>query len=588
MNLSVNTNTVLARGATVGRALTDRFADLTSAKDFGATGSGTTDDTAALIAASGSQNLLIQAGAYLITGNITFTGAVTLANGAVLNIAAGKTVTFNAGFSAPVAQAFSGAGTVVFNRNVTTLGYPEWWGAVTGGPDCSSAFASAIAALPIVQLQRADYWVNSTVKLNVTGVWLRGIKGIKSTGGATGMTRLITGSPSINVLQIGLDSYPGSVNAFVDNISASDLEVTRAVGCASSGEGINNPTGVLLQYAKNVYLDRVWPTEHLIGFCLNGVVDAFFTQCHPFRSTPAASGSDFWWGTYCNGNGNIGLAGGNASVRFRDCIAEMGGPISATGASPATSKAWNVDAGFSDIWIDGCESSAVNVGVYVTGLGGNANAQLRKQGNADLLISGFRADTFGQYGIRIGELSEYAVVQVRDCYAAPGSGTSPTACYAITNSNASSSYGGAVTLTGNEAICWPAPACKGLWYQNCQNIVSQGNIVSDSQNPEVVDTVTQGRFEDSIINPASSAGNGAVCLTNSSRCIVRPVVSGAASKFSYGIQLGAAGNDHCMLDPSAISVNAVNGGSGNKVVINGSQVTTVGASGTHYVTGVMA
>lgn len=554
--------------------------------DYGAAGDGVTDDTAAFQSLLSAKKVLVPSGTYKITGSLTFTGEVEALSGAVLNIASGKTVAFNGGFKAGVYQVFSGSGTVTFNANTQLFGYPEWWGAVVNGPDCLSALQSAVNALPVVILQRADYFVSGTLKMTTTGSALRGVKGIKSTGGATGMTRIISTSATANVLQVGTDANPGSVNSFIDGLAVSDVELGRSVGCASNGQGISNPTGVLLQYCKNIHLDNVWPTESLIGFCFNGTVDVFVNKCHAFRSVAAASGTDFWWGYYCNGSASIGLAGGNGSLRFNDSIAEMGGAISSTGAGPITSVGFNADAAFADLWFSGCETSAVQAGWSIAGLGGNASASLRQKGNDDISIYNCRSDTFGTYGFYITALSEYATVQVEGCSAVPGSGTSPTACFAVTGSNGSSSYGGTVELINNKATCWPVPATKGFFYQNCSGIVSK-NLISGSQNPVYLDTVKQGSIEDSVNTPGGTA-NAAVYLTGSSRISVKPVVNGAANCFGQGINLNSTTNDHCMLDPSAIDPAAVNGGSGNKVVINGTQVTAVGASGTHYVTGVMA
>lgn len=63
-----NTALVTATGSTTARTLAARFSDVVNVRDFGATGDGTTNDTAALVAASGAgRRVYFPAGQYLIS-----------------------------------------------------------------------------------------------------------------------------------------------------------------------------------------------------------------------------------------------------------------------------------------------------------------------------------------------------------------------------------------------------------------------------------------------------------------------------------------------------------------------------------------
>jgi hypothetical protein len=284
-------------------------------------------------------------------------------------------------------------------------------------------------------------------------------------------------------------------------------------------------------------------------------------------------------------------AGGNASTYYTDCNASMGNAatglqIAANGANAITSKGWNLDTAFVDTFLLRPETANVQIGINGGGLGGNANASLRKGGNADLHIVGAVLDQFTQYGIFLTALTEYAAVQISDSYAAPT--VSGTACYAVTASNASSAYGGAVSMTGNQCIAWTVPGVRGFYIANASGVSLKNNIVSGSTLPITFDTVTNfSERDDTINNPNESASQAAVYLNASSNGSVAPIVKAGSTNFPQGVNLNSTGNSKISIDPTGISASSITGGATNKVVINGTAVTAQGASGTHWVTGVM-
>lgn len=85
---------------------------------------------------------------YTIAADFTVPANVTVAfaPGAVLSVAAGKTVTLNGAVLAGLEQHFSGAGTVVLSDNAPRV-YPEWWGALGNGTgDDAAAITKANTA----------------------------------------------------------------------------------------------------------------------------------------------------------------------------------------------------------------------------------------------------------------------------------------------------------------------------------------------------------------------------------------------------------------------------------------------------------
>jgi hypothetical protein len=116
----------------------------------------------------------------------------------------------------------------------------------------------------------------------------------------------------------------------------------------------------------------------------------------------------------------------------------------------------------------------------------------------------------------------------------------------------------------------------------------KNNIVSGSTLPITFDTVTNfSERDDTINNPNESASQAAVYLNASSNGSVAPIVKAGSTNFPQGVNLNSTGNSKISIDPTGISASSITGGATNKVVINGTAVTAQGASGTHWVTGVM-
>lgn len=109
---------------------------------------------------------------YSMSQSVTLTSNITLKieKGAVLSIAAGKTLTINGTLDAGEYQIFSGAGTVTY----TGKKYPEWWGAKddSGTTDNTSALNSALANGGEIELTAPNggyYKITDTLTSAVTG-----------------------------------------------------------------------------------------------------------------------------------------------------------------------------------------------------------------------------------------------------------------------------------------------------------------------------------------------------------------------------------------------------------------------------------
>lgn len=554
-----------------------------SAKVYGCVGDGTADDRASIAAADAAAGstgeIYFPAGTYKIASNLTIAAAVRFAPGAKLSVPTGVTVTISRGITAGVQQIFSLAGTgiVALNPAFVLTGYPEWWGAVTGGPDCLAALGACIKQCPVTLLQAADYFISAELLIQ-TGH--RSIRGASPhyTGAADGSTRIVVTSGSAHVVRVQGPS--NVINNFLQRFSLSDIELTRSVAPipVASGNEPSAPSGLWMQYVLYGQIDRVRCSEHQVGFSLQGTCNIKLRDCYSFRSasgTGANVANDTFRGYWLNGLVDIGAAGGNASTYFTDCNAGVGG-------SPALVRSigYFFDHAFVDTFILRPEVANCTRGFEINGTSGDS-ATLQKTGNVDLHIVDPIIDTFTEYGILIQNLSTWAAVDIRGGYSAP-SGASPQACIALFSS------GGMTHITHHQGVMWPgATTVMGLYVNGSSGVISRGNQWLDSQRPVTLLNATHCVVEDQIRNNSQNCGQGAVYLSGSSRCVIKPVVSGDTTRFGIGIALVSTGNSYCELNPSGIDPAALTGGSANKVTINAVQITATGLSGNHLVAGVM-
>jgi hypothetical protein len=211
--------------------------------NFGAKCDGTTNDAAALNAASvalnsaGGGTIIIPSGVTCVIGsNVTVAATVALQfqTGGKLSVSNAVTLTPNGPILASPTPIFTlvGSGVVVLTTNYKTpTTYPQWWGAACdGSTDDSTALQSAITASKSV-----------TITANTTCNY------------ATGLTLhddlLISGGGSTSILQdtgvgIGL-SASGNVN-----ITIRDVAVSSSTD--ASGITISNSTAITVD---NVYMD---------------------------------------------------------------------------------------------------------------------------------------------------------------------------------------------------------------------------------------------------------------------------------------------------------------------------------------------
>lgn len=542
-----------------------------SVLDFGADPTGVVSaSTAFALASTAGQNVVIPKGTYLVSTDLTFTVPVTMEYGAVITIPTGITLTFNGGFDAGVYQTFAcvGTGAVVFNASKRRYGYAEWWGAVTGGPDCTTAINAALIALRKTQLMPADYWTTSRLLMGLPFRELAG-SGYQFDGvNSNFVTRILLQSGTADILQVGPDVFPGSVNALYKENYVHDIYLVRTIApvVTTPSNGLKN---IYTLYAK---FENVKSEGSVYGFQFYGTVQTYVNRCFAFRQTAGTGGADIFYGFYVNGAAAIGLNSGNASLYLNYCNASIGG------ISIANSNGFYADSGFTDLFLESPESSGCAIGVNIQG-DGSAVSNLK---NIDLHINNPILDAFTYAGLLLNNINKFGAVTVTGGYYGAAAGAS--AGLYITNSN------GAVVISGGQVHMNYALTGHGMVLVACNGVIVRDIILSESRASGIeCDSITNCTLAPVIKNYTYSPANpGIRVFSTTSRNIYAPTIYGGSLSFPLGVQLVGAGHSYSEINCSGIDSAALAGGSGGKLNINGVSIVATGLSATNLVSGVMA
>lgn len=540
--------------------------------DFGADDTGVTSSTAAFnLANAAGKEIVIPKGTYLVSTNVIFTVPVQMDFGAIITVPNGVTLSFDRSFNASASQTFNttGTGVVTFNPQYTVEGFAEWWGAEGGSAtDSGPAINAAIVALLKVQLLAKDYFSSQTIKIQLPHRELCGV-GYSYADTTDQVTRLLVLDGSSNVVQIGPDAQPPAINDFQQQNALRNIYIARAVPPVISSAC----NSVLVKFTLYAQLENVKVTESIYGFQFFGTVYTNITNCQSNRvASGSGVGTDLWYGYYINGLPNIGAAGGNASVYINYCTAGCNNPaLSASG-----STGFYADDAFSDVFMESPETVTCTTSIAVIG---NASPLLPAS-NVNFMIKNSINDQFSQFGIYVRDANEYGSVAVNGGYYGPKAGA--TACVFIEDSD------GSVRVDGGQFVMVSAPTTVGIGLLNAKNAIID--------TPQILECSTVGIDATNAVscyltpfckNYQNVLANAAVRLLGGCNAnYVAPFVNGDVG-VTFGVQLVGTTNGRNEINCTGINSSALSGGSGDKLVINGSQVTTTGLSGSNLASGVM-
>lgn len=583
---SVNIGFQQAGGGAVARTVQAKLRESASAVDFGAVGDGVFDCAGALsLSVYPGGAFSLPAGTYKVGSSITIPSTVTMLPGAKLVPNAGVTITFANGLNAGVYQIFdcsAAASAIVFDQAKQRSGYAEWWGAVSAlAPPPSpplaavqtqnvAAINAAAIALAKVELMPADYYTNARLLVALQGHAIHGHSNLTYGGGLGHSTRIYCTSTTADIIQLGPDVYPGSINACPQGITLRDVYLSRTVapdvpsGCA----------GVRMQYTLRARMDRVKSAESIMGFSYINTVSTQVWFCDSNRSVAGTGGTDYWYGFYGNGyNGTAGwdLPGGNASLYHNYCSA--GCNIASLQAG--LSSGFYFDQQYTDTFFSWCETGDCNVGFNFQG----NSAAGTNLGNCDVHMDHCVVDSFRQFGVFIKNSAQAGTIDINNIYCGPN----PAATSAIYVQGSRS-----VTLTGGQLIMGAAPLALGIVIDGSAGVAVCGTQISECGSTVVrLTNANNCRIVPTIKNASVSGGAAVQLLNNCAANYVAPMVLGKAGGVSLGIQVVGAGDVRNEYNCTGIDSACVAAGATNKLVRNGVSITATGLTGSNLVSGVM-
>ncbi|MBX9732066.1 MAG: hypothetical protein BVN33_08915 [Proteobacteria bacterium ST_bin13] len=503
----------------------------------------------------------LPAGKHSVAANITVRADVMAMPGATIEIAAGKTLTLLGDFQAPVAPIFTGPGRVDMNASRAVAAYPEWWGAVrdNSAHDCLPALRACVAAHPVTLLGAADYFISDTWKIETSHrrIWGAG----KNWGGPHQGTRIIVVSGDRDVVQLGFDTPPASVNDYLNSVDFRWMELTRSAPPKASAD--DGAAGLRMRFTLDCLVEAISADEHAIGYSVTGAVYTHLRDCHAFRSSPGdKSGPQRFWAFHLDGRTPAAFPGGNASLYITDCGASIGG----TPGVPQSIGAY-VQGSFADTYIQNFETSQIATGIKLDGKTGKPSIDQGRAGQANFHLLMPILDGYSAVGIELTNISPYAAIDIVDPYCGPA----PGAFAGIFIHQAR----GLVTISGGQLHGWYDTVnggnALGIFAQNAEGIGIIGTKVIGFRRPISFEQCRDFTIDAAINNPGERAAQPAISLLGCAHGQLRARIKGQAGAFPAGIDL-RGGNHHLSIDAAGIDPACLGTGVAGRIIGRGDNI----------------
>lgn len=457
-------------------------------------------------------------------------------------------------------------------------GYPEWFNAVTGGPDCLAALRACTALCPITRLRSADYYISAKWEINTA---YRAIRGpVNSDGFDNGHgARIISVNSAQDVCRVGPVSIPstsdGCLRGMIIEGVSFQHDVTRTVPAV--GFEKTAVANLRCEYLIDARIANNCAQEFVIGFVFHGIIGSHIEGNRAFRASRFAEGNDVAIGFLTTGPApsGLGILGNNASVTWERNNCSMVAAVLTIDPSRRIGF-WHTDDIADQFWE---KHEALGCGVKITG-SGETNTGFTNQ---DCRLVSPVVDQYDGVAYDISEIAKNGSLRIYDLY----SGQPASALYAVRLQN----IGGAVIIKGGDMLMTPNNITIGISYENSDGVLEIDSVIMhDFSRPIGISNSKHFDIKAKVVchNNTPTVGTyAATSLANSQIGKIAISVVGKTDAYAQGVVTFDALCDKLSIDSTLIDPACIQGGANNKVVLNASvnantpgNYTSAGAPGT--------
>ena len=426
-------------------------------------------------------------------------------------------------------------------------GRPEWF----YNGEWADAIEACFRLMPHTQLGM-QYVVGRTVKLTTPNRSMEGMGGIDYDGKRG--TRIILSSGSGDVMQVGPDANPGGNPGvtFLRGVKLRNVQLTRGATLVPADSIARSPAGIRCQYLYDCDID-VYSWENSVGCNIRGCVSSRIA-CFAHSALDARSANnDVAIGTYIDGTANIGLAGGNASIRVRpqSSIYVTGAPVR---------KGVYAYGHLADLTLDRAETVGCAISIHLQATGTAAN-------NVDIRLIEPTMDQPSEKGLVLEDFPAGSQMDVISPYV----GVPSSASHAIDVLNSAAD----ISILGGQLIGAAGGTTAGLRVMGSRAVSIVGTKVLNFPNPLFLDGAADCDVQPMVSNPDASAVAFAVGLRgNCARTRVDPTVSGKTAAFPAAVTLFTGDTTNVRINIERVDASAVS--AGRKLILGKTNVTTDG------------
>ena len=434
-------------------------------------------------------------------------------------------------------------------------GYAEWFGARTNEQDfdCRQAIEAALDLCVCVRLKPGSYHCHDTLVSRLPGRKLIG-SGIHYAGDDRTATRVVVKGGDVDIFRMGPDHPPLGLAGGVDinrlhlEMLVEGIEFNRTAPPSTDAR----PRGVVVRHCQDPVVRRVKSQDSVVAFAWEGTIDLLMEDCRATRARPGVGGAPDEFVGYHATTANPALTdiNGNASARIVRCIGSCTGAV-------ANSTGLLLDGRFTDHSIVEFETATIAVGIRIVGGGAAAdrgtNQSIRRNANVEIVRPWI--DQFVSVGVRIDGLDKFGIVRISGGYFGPSAPA--TACIYDIGSQ------GTVLIGGEVEMAMAATSGK-----NCRGVLAIGStrlLIGDGV------TVMESSFRAFDLSGCADVRHmGATVneqvvlerhtlLNDATACVIRPAMSGAASKVVCAVEITGGRTAACTIDLAAMNPAVLQG-----------------------------